>query len=109
VTEIHHALVLNPHQPPSNLDELLETDEWEVKEVLFAYDRMPRVLWTYEDLARVHLSMSGTLLETLSSPEFQRRVYGIVNYGSLLWWLQNVRIRARSYCPSAMLRVALSY
>lgn len=90
--EIYHALVLNLHQPPRNLDTLLETNEWEVKEILYAYDRMPRVLWSYEDLARVHLAMSGTLLETLSSPDFQRRIYGVVDCGSLLWSLQNQKI-----------------
>lgn len=89
MNEIYHALVLNLHQPPSNLDHLLYTNEWEVKEILFAYDRMPRLLWNYADLARVHLSMSGTLLETLSHPDFQRRVYGTVDCGTLLWALQN--------------------
>ena len=92
MSEIHHALVLNLHQPPSNLDNLLETNEWEVKEILFALDRMPRTLWSYEDVARVHLSLSGTLLETLSHPEFQRKVYGDVDCGSLLWAMQNERI-----------------
>jgi alpha-amylase/alpha-mannosidase (GH57 family) len=53
---------------------------------------MPRSLWGYEDVARVHLSLSGTLLETLSSPGFQERVYGIVDVGSMLWHLQNERI-----------------
>jgi hypothetical protein len=80
------------HQPPSNIDHLLETDEWAAKEILFAYDRMPRALWGYEDLARVNVIMSGTLLETLSHPDFQRRAYGIVDCGSLLWALQNTRI-----------------
>lgn len=92
MNEIYHALVLNLHQPPSNLDDLLHTNEWEVKEILFAYDRMPRTLWPYGDLARVHLSMSGSLLETLSHPEFQRRVYGSVDCGTLLWALQNSQI-----------------
>lgn len=92
MNEIYHALVLNMHQPPSNLDYLLDTNEWEAKEILFAYDRMVRTLWEYEDLARVHLSFSGTLLETLSNPEFQRRVYGVVDCGSLLWALQNQRL-----------------
>ncbi|MBL8661124.1 MAG: hypothetical protein JNM75_15405 [Rhodospirillales bacterium] len=92
MTEIFHALVLNLHQPPSNLDHLLESNDWEVKEILFALDRMPRTLWPYEDVARVHLSMSGSLLETLSHPEFQRRVYGSVDCGSVLWALQNQRI-----------------
>jgi alpha-amylase/alpha-mannosidase (GH57 family) len=90
--EIHHALVLNMHQPPGNLDDLLVNNEWEAKEILFAYDRMPRALWGYEDIARVHLSLSGTLLETLSHPDFQQKVYGVVDCGTLLWFLQNQRI-----------------
>ena len=88
----HHALVLNFHQPAGNLEHLLEHETWEAKEILFAMDRMPRSLWGHEDLARVHLSLSGTLLETLSSPGFQKRVYGIVDCGKLLWHLQNRRL-----------------
>lgn len=84
-----HALVLNLHQPAGNLESLLEHQEWEAKEILFAMDRIPRSLWGYEDLARVHLSLSGTLLETLSDPVFQNRVYGTVDCGSLLWYFQN--------------------
>jgi alpha-amylase/alpha-mannosidase (GH57 family) len=85
----HHALVLNLHQPPGNLQEMLDNGNWEANEILFALDRIPRSLWGYEDVARVHLSLSGTLLETLSDPEFQERVYGIVDVGSLLWHFQN--------------------
>jgi alpha-amylase/alpha-mannosidase (GH57 family) len=89
---IFHALVLNMHQPAGNLEYLLENAEWEAKEILWALDRMPRSLWQYEDIARVHLSLSGTLLETLMNPEFQSRVYGIVKCGDLLWYLQNTRL-----------------
>jgi alpha-amylase/alpha-mannosidase (GH57 family) len=89
---IHHALVLNLHQPPGNLEHLLAEQPWEAREILYAYDRIPRFLWGYEDVARVHLSLSGTLLETLSSPEFQSKVYGIIDCGALLWHLQNERI-----------------
>ena len=32
--EIYHALVLNMHQPPRNLENLLENNGWEVKEIL---------------------------------------------------------------------------
>lgn len=85
----HHALVLNLHQPSGNLQDLLGHQSWEAKEILFALDRIPRSLWGYEDIARVHLSLSGTLLETLSDPQFQQQVYGIVDCGSLLWQLQN--------------------
>ena len=101
--EIFHALVLNLHQPPSNLDTLLDTNAWEAKEILFAYDRMPRTLWSYADVARVHLSMSGSLLETLSHPDFQRKVYGIVDCGTLLWALQNAR-SSRSSAPATITR-----
>jgi alpha-amylase/alpha-mannosidase (GH57 family) len=86
---IHHALVLNFHQPAGNLQELFESHPWETREVLYALDRMPRSLWGYEDVARVHVSLSGTLLETLAAPDFQSRMYGVVNCGSLLWYFQN--------------------
>ena len=85
----HHALVLNLHQPLGNLEELLEHNHWEAQEILFALDRIPRSLWGYEDVARVHLSLSGTLLQTLSDPAFQQQVYGLIDCGSLLWHYQN--------------------
>ncbi|NEX20841.1 glycoside hydrolase family 57 [Thiorhodococcus mannitoliphagus] len=89
MTIAQHALVLNLHQPPGNLQDLLEHRAWEAKEILFALDRIPRSLWGHEDVARVHLSLSGTLLETLADPSFQQQVYGIVDCGALLWHLQN--------------------
>jgi 4-alpha-glucanotransferase len=89
---VSHALVLNLHQPADNLEDLLTHRDWEAREILYAMDRIPRFLWDFEDVGRVHLSLSGTLLETLSRPEFQRRGYGIVDCGSLLWYLQNPRI-----------------
>jgi 4-alpha-glucanotransferase len=84
--------VLNLHQPAGNLDELLATQEWQAKEILWAIDRIPRSLWQHEEIARVHLALSGSLLETLTAPGFQERVYGIVDCGSLLWHMQNIRI-----------------
>ncbi len=89
---VFHALVLNLHQPAGNLETLLNAKEWEAKEILYALDRIPRSLVGQEDVGRVHLSLSGTLLETLSRPEFQERVYGIVKCGDLLWGLQNFRV-----------------
>jgi 4-alpha-glucanotransferase len=92
---IAFATVLNLHQPAGNLEDLLAVDEWAAKEILYALDRIPRSLWPYEDddaPGRVHLALSGTLLETLADPAFQRRVYGIVDCGTLLWHLRNTRI-----------------
>ncbi len=84
---IHHALVLNLHQPWGNLDALLRdpAEEWQAKEILFAYDRIPRAVEGWDDVARVHLATSGSLLEALADPDFQARVYGIVKCGDLLW------------------------
>ncbi len=86
-TTIHHALVLNLHQPWGNLDDMLRDPlhEWQAKECLFAYDRIPRAVEGWADVARVHVSMSGSLLEALSNPDFQSRVYGIVKCGDMLW------------------------
>jgi hypothetical protein len=92
MSSVFHALVLNLHQPAGNLESLLRENEWEAREILFALDRIPRALWKFEDVARVHLALSGTLLETLASPEFQQRVYGIVKCGELLWHLQNQKL-----------------
>lgn len=85
---LYHALVLNLHQPHSDLEHLLGHNKWEAKEILFAMDRIPRALEHYQ-AGRVHLSLSGTLMETLTNSEFQSRAYGIVDCGSLLWRLQN--------------------
>ena len=89
---IHHALVLSLHQPPGNLEKLLTEKPWEARDIMYAYDRIPRILWEYEDVARVHISFSGTLLETLTSPDFQKNVYGVVDCGSMLWHYQNQAI-----------------
>ncbi len=92
VDTLYHALVLNLHQPHGNLEHLLAHNEWEAKEILFALDRIPRSLADYQDIGRLHLAMSGTLLETLTNPEFQNRAYGIVDCGSLLWQLRNTQV-----------------
>lgn len=98
-TKVFHATILNLHQPSGNLEGLLDQGSWEPKEILFALDRIPRAVKGYEDIARVHLSLSGTLLETLSNPTFQERVYGIVKCGDLLYNLRNpaLNILATAY------------
>ena len=90
--EIAFAPVLNLHQPAGNLEHLLDESPHDAHQILWAIDRIPRSLWRHEDIARVHLALSGTLLETLADPAFQQRVYGIVDCGSLLWHLQNTRV-----------------
>ena len=92
MSDICHALVLNMHQPPGNLEDLLGHAEWEVKEILWAYDRVPRSLWAYEDVARVHLSMSGTLLRNLVGPGVSKPRLRVNGLRQLLGTCQNERI-----------------
>ncbi|MBV2091415.1 MAG: glycoside hydrolase family 57 [Candidatus Thiodiazotropha sp. (ex Ctena orbiculata)] len=92
MSDVYHATILNLHQPAGNLLELWHEKSWEAHEILYALDRIPRSLWEHEDVARIHLSLSGTLLETLSDPEFQQSAYGVVDCGSLLWYFQNLSI-----------------
>lgn len=88
---LYHALVLNLHQPHGNLEHLLVHKEGEAKEILLAMDRIPRSLADYQDVGRLHLALSGTLMETLTHSDFQSRAYGTVDCGALLWQLQNNR------------------
>ena len=80
----YHALVLNLHQPAGNLEHLLAHNESEARDILLAMERIPRTLRGEQAWGRVHLSLSGTLLETLNHPEFQNRASGIVDCGALL-------------------------
>ncbi|NDE35514.1 MAG: hypothetical protein EBY15_12410 [Gammaproteobacteria bacterium] len=84
--------MLNLHQPHGNLETLLHEKPSEARDILYAYDRISRSLWPHEDVAKIHLTLSGSLLQTLSCPSFQEAVYGIVDCGSLLWHLQNEKI-----------------
>ena len=96
----YHALVLNLHQPAGNLETLLEIKAWEAQEILLAMDRIPRSLWGQDQNGRVHVSFSGTLLETLAHPDFQQRIYGLVKCGELLWHLQklsSIRVLGTGY------------
>ncbi|MFZ1642910.1 MAG: glycoside hydrolase family 57 [Candidatus Contendobacter sp.] len=89
---LYHALVLSLHQPAGNLDHLLTHNEPEARKILLAMDRIPRALRDEQEFGRVHLSLSGTLLETLGNPDFQSRASGIVDCGALLQQLLNGRV-----------------
>lgn len=81
---LYHALVLNLHQPAGNLEHLLAHNESEARDILLAMERIPRTLRDEQELGRLHLSLSGTLLETLKNPEFENQASGIVDCGALL-------------------------
>ncbi|MEJ2182776.1 MAG: glycoside hydrolase family 57 [Nitrospirota bacterium] len=69
MADVYHALGLNMHQPLGNLIALHNSGEpWEAKQVLWCYDRVTRMLEGWEDVARLHMSFSGTLLKQLEDP-----------------------------------------
>lgn len=81
---LYHALVLNLHQPHGNLEHLLTHSEEIARKILLAMARIPQTLADYQAVARLHLSLSGTLVETLANSEFQRQANDIVDCGALL-------------------------
>ena len=70
--DVYHTLGLNLHQPLGNLLALHNSPEqWEAKQILWCYDRPTRMLEGYEDVARLHLDFSGTLLKQLEDPSIR--------------------------------------
>ncbi len=85
MAEIYHALGLNMHQPPGNLLALHNSEErWEVRQILWCYDRPTRMLEGYEDVARLHMSFSGTLLKQLEDPAVRETFQDVVDIGDFL-------------------------
>ena len=65
---ILHALGLQMHQPPGNLQLLIETNVPEAQQIIYAYDRVTRYAHKYPHSARLHVGFSGILLEQLKNP-----------------------------------------
>ncbi len=85
MAEIYHALGLHFHQPLGNLIALHNSPEaWEARQILWCYDRPTRMLEGYEDVARLHLSFSGTLLKQLEDPGVRETFQDIVNIEDFL-------------------------
>ncbi|HXW68598.1 MAG TPA: hypothetical protein VEJ88_03240 [Dissulfurispiraceae bacterium] len=83
--EVYHALGLNMHQPIGNLLALHNSDEkWEARQILWCYDRPVRMLQGYEDVAKLHISFSGTLLKQLEDPAIRETFADVVNIQDFL-------------------------
>jgi alpha-amylase/alpha-mannosidase (GH57 family) len=85
MADVYHALGLHMHQPLGNLLSLHQTGEsWEAKQILWCYDRPTRMLEGYEDVARLHLSFSGTLLKQLEDDGIRQTFRDTVNIAEIL-------------------------
>ena len=73
------------HQPPGNLLALHNSDErWEARQILWCYDRPTRMLEGYEDVARLHMSFSGTLLKQFEDPAVRETFRDVVDIEDFL-------------------------
>ena len=85
MAEVYHALGLNMHQPLGNLIALHNSNErWEARQILWAYDRPVRMLSGYEDIARLHISFSGTLLKQFEDPAIRETFHDVIDVEDLL-------------------------
>ena len=81
---IRHALGLHMHQPPGNLQLLIEADEWEAQQIIRCYERVPRYAARFGDAARIHVDFSGVLLEQLLSPDIIDRYRKFVDIPAMI-------------------------
>ena len=85
MADVYHALGLHMHQPLGNLLALHQSGErWEARQILWCYDRPTRMLEGYEDVARLHMSFSGTLLKQLEDEGIRQTFQDTVNVGEFL-------------------------
>ena len=85
MAEVYHALGLNMHQPLGNLLALHNSQEaWEARQILWCYDRPTRMLEGYEDVARLHMSFSGTLLKQLEDTAVRETFRDVVDIHDFL-------------------------
>jgi alpha-amylase/alpha-mannosidase (GH57 family) len=85
MAEVYHALGLNMHQPLGNLLSLHNSNErWEARQILWCYDRPTRMIEGYEDVARLHMSFSGTLLKQLEDPGIRETFHDVVDIEDFL-------------------------
>lgn len=65
---IFHAICLHMHQPPDNLELLINANEEEARQIIHCYDRVTRYAHQYAEVAQLHIGFSGLLLEQLNKP-----------------------------------------
>ncbi len=90
--DVFHAIGLNMHQPLGNLIYLHNSEPWEAKQILWAYDRPIRMLLGYGDISNLHMSISGTLLKQFEDPAIREAFYDVIDVDDLLRGYQNSNI-----------------
>jgi alpha-amylase/alpha-mannosidase (GH57 family) len=79
-----HLMGLHMHQPPGNLEFLINNYEWEARQIMLCYDRPLKYAWRYQDVAHFCVGFSGILLEQLQDPNIISRYSAIVDIPKML-------------------------
>jgi alpha-amylase/alpha-mannosidase (GH57 family) len=80
---VHHLLGFHMHQPPDNLELLIDTNEWEARQIILCYERPLKYAQRYPD-GRFAVGFSGVLLEQLQDPGIVARYAGILDIPRML-------------------------
>lgn len=83
MASIFHLLGFHMHQPPGNLQLLIESNEWEARQILLCYERPLRYAARFPE-GHFCVGFSGILLEQFQDPEIVRRYAGIVDIPGML-------------------------
>ena len=67
-SNVFHALGLHMHQPPGNLQLLIDANPWEAEQIIRCYERPARSARQYADVGLTYIGFSGFLLEQLPDP-----------------------------------------
>lgn len=87
--KIYHALGLHLHQPPGNMMTMLHHAEYEGIGVIHAYDRIVKYAHRFKDIARIHVGISGVLIDQLTDPEVQRAYAPHIDINGMLQGYRN--------------------
>lgn len=83
-TNVFHALGLHMHQPPGNLELLIDADPWEAEQIIRCYERPARYAHRYGDVGHLHIGFSGILLEQLRDPVIVDRYRHLLDIPAML-------------------------
>ena len=83
MASVFHLLGLHMHQPPGNLRLLIDSNEWEARQIMLCYERPLKYAARYPE-SYFCVGFSGTLLEQFQDPYVVSRYSGIVDIPGML-------------------------
>lgn len=83
MTRVSHLLGFHMHQPPGNLRLLIDSNDWEARQIMLCYERPLKYAALYPE-SRFSVGFSGTLLEQFEDPYIVSRYSGIVDIPGML-------------------------